>query len=79
MMQPVSATTTEANKGERTRTAILESAVELASAEGLEGLTIGRLATELRMSKSGLFAHSAPSRSCSWRRSPPPASASGPR
>jgi len=57
MMQPVSATTTEANKGERTRTAILESAVELASAEGLEGLTIGRLATELRMSKSGLFAH----------------------
>jgi len=57
MMQPVSATTTEANKGERTRTAILDSAVELASAEGLEGLTIGRLAAELQMSKSGLFAH----------------------
>src|SRR5262245_6359628 len=29
----------------------------MASAEGLEGLTIGRLATELSMSKSGLFAH----------------------
>jgi AcrR family transcriptional regulator len=29
----------------------------LASVEGLEGLTIGRLATELEMSKSGLFAH----------------------
>jgi AcrR family transcriptional regulator len=44
-------------KGEETRAAILERAVDLASAEGLEGLTIGRLAAELRMSKSGLFAH----------------------
>jgi len=44
-------------QGERTRKAILESAVHIASAEGLEGLTIGRLATELSMSKSGLFAH----------------------
>ena len=32
-------------------------AVHIASAEGLEGLTIGRLALELSMSKSGLFAH----------------------
>ena len=44
-------------QGERTRKAILESAVHIASAEGLEGLTIGRLALELSMSKSGLFAH----------------------
>lgn len=44
-------------KGERTKTAILESAVHISSAEGLEGLTIGRLAAELSMSKSGLFAH----------------------
>jgi AcrR family transcriptional regulator len=44
-------------QGERTRHAILETAVHIASAEGLEGLTIGRLATELSMSKSGLFAH----------------------
>ena len=44
-------------KGERTRQSILEHAVDLASLEGLEGLTIGRLAEELRMSKSGLFAH----------------------
>lgn len=29
----------------------------MASAEGLEGLTIGRLAAELRMSKTGIFAH----------------------
>jgi AcrR family transcriptional regulator len=46
-----------AAQGERTRQAILEVAVHLASAEGLEGLTIGRLATKLAMSKSGLFAH----------------------
>jgi AcrR family transcriptional regulator len=45
------------SKGEQTRAAILERAVDLASVEGLEGLTIGRLASELRMSKSGLFAH----------------------
>jgi AcrR family transcriptional regulator len=44
-------------KGSATRAAILDRAVDLASVEGLEGLTIGRLATELRMSKSGLFAH----------------------
>lgn len=43
--------------GAATRAAILDRAVDLASAEGLEGLTIGRLATELEMSKSGLFAH----------------------
>ena len=45
------------SKGEQTRAAILERAVDLASVEGLEGLTIGRLAAELQMSKSGLFAH----------------------
>lgn len=44
-------------KGLETRATILERAVDLASAEGLEGLTIGRLAADLRMSKSGLFAH----------------------
>ena len=43
--------------GARTRTAILETAADLASVDGLDGLTIGRLATELAMSKSGLFAH----------------------
>jgi AcrR family transcriptional regulator len=44
-------------KGDRTRATILERAVDLASLEGLEGLTIGRLADDLEMSKSGLFAH----------------------
>src|SRR5512144_1201165 len=44
-------------KGEQTRAAVLDRAVELASAVGLEGLTIGRLAGESHLSKSGLFAH----------------------
>jgi AcrR family transcriptional regulator len=39
------------------RDAILERAVGLASEEGLEGLTIGRLSSELGLSKSGLFGH----------------------
>jgi AcrR family transcriptional regulator len=41
----------------RMRAAILERAVDLASIDGLEGLTIGRLAGDLGMSKSGLFGH----------------------
>ena len=41
----------------RRRQQILARAVDIASAEGLEGLTIGRLASELEMSKSGLFGH----------------------
>ena len=44
-------------RGNRTRESILQAAADIASVEGLEGLTIGRLATELEMSKSGLFAH----------------------
>ena len=44
-------------KSERTREAILRTAVAMASLKGLEGLSIGDLADELNMSKSGLFAH----------------------
>jgi AcrR family transcriptional regulator len=44
-------------KGERTRNAILERAAALATEEGLEPLSIGRLAEATGMSKSGLFAH----------------------
>ena len=43
--------------GDRTRQAILETAAQLASVEGLEGLSIGRLAEAVGMSKSGLYAH----------------------
>lgn len=44
-------------KGEKTRDAILNDAVRLASQVGLEGLSIGALAARTGMSKSGLFAH----------------------
>lgn len=44
-------------RGVRTREAILARAVDIASVHGLEGLTIGYLAEQLGMSKSGLFAH----------------------
>lgn len=44
-------------KGEETRRAILDHALQVATKEGLEGLTIGRLAQDLQLSKSGLFAH----------------------
>jgi AcrR family transcriptional regulator len=44
-------------KGEQTRTAILDEALNVASRLGLEGLTIGSLADATGMSKSGLFAH----------------------
>ena len=44
-------------KGATTRSRILDEAMRLASREGLEGLTIGRLAKALSLSKSGLFVH----------------------
>jgi AcrR family transcriptional regulator len=44
-------------KGELTRAAILDVAQDLASRDGLEGLTIGLLADKMNMSKSGVFAH----------------------
>lgn len=44
-------------KGAETRERILDQAVRLASRDGLEGLTIGTLSSELGLSKSGLFAH----------------------
>jgi AcrR family transcriptional regulator len=44
-------------RGDATRRAILGRAMQIASVEGLEGLSLGRLADDLGMSKSGLFAH----------------------
>jgi len=44
-------------KGEMTRATILDVALNLASRDGLEGLTIGLLAERMHMSKSGVFAH----------------------
>jgi AcrR family transcriptional regulator len=58
-MEAISAERTDGRRerGRRTRDAILAEAVQIASAEGLEGLSIGRLADALGVSKSGLFAH----------------------
>ncbi|WP_344666383.1 TetR/AcrR family transcriptional regulator [Catenulispora yoronensis] len=42
-------------RGDETRRRILRRAVDIASVEGLEGLSIGRLAKELEISKSGVF------------------------
>jgi AcrR family transcriptional regulator len=44
-------------RGQRTHREILGTAVEVGSREGLEALTIGRLAASAGVSKSGLFAH----------------------
>lgn len=44
-------------KGAATRDAILARAMDLASVNGLEGISIGTLARETGLSKSGLFAH----------------------
>lgn len=48
---------TRRSDGEQTHAAILASAMALASVEGLGGLTIGRLADALGLSKSGVYAH----------------------
>jgi len=45
------------SRGPKTRERILRKAVQLASVEGLEGITVGRLAESLGLSKAGLFAH----------------------
>ena len=45
------------SNGAHTRQVILRQAVELATVDGLEGLSIGNLASAIGMSKSGLYAH----------------------
>jgi AcrR family transcriptional regulator len=45
------------SKGITTRQRIVERAFSIATVDGLEGLTLGRLADDVGMSKSGLFAH----------------------
>ena len=56
-MSPALPNTPTPTKGEQTRAVILDAALKIASKLGLEGLTIGTLADETGMSKSGLFAH----------------------
>src|SRR5262245_34013863 len=45
------------SKGQVSRAAILHAAAKLATTKGLDGLSIGDLAAEVGMSKSGLYAH----------------------
>ncbi len=45
------------SKGEETRAAILDAAVNIAAVDGFDALTFGTLAEKARLSKSGLFAH----------------------
>jgi AcrR family transcriptional regulator len=51
------ATALRPRKGDQTRAAIVDAALAIASRDGLEGLTIGTLAEQMQMSKSGVFAH----------------------
>ena len=45
------------SKGTETRSRIVETALRAASVEGLEGISLGKVAADIGMSKSGLFAH----------------------
>ena len=45
------------SKGAETRERIIERALRAASVDGLEGISLGKLASDVGMSKSGLFAH----------------------
>ncbi len=45
------------SKGDATRQAVIDQAVEIAGRLGVAGLTIGTLASASGMSKSGLYAH----------------------
>jgi AcrR family transcriptional regulator len=53
----MSALPTKLSKGEETRAVILEAAVQHAGVHGFDALTIGLLAEQTGLSKSGLFAH----------------------
>lgn len=57
MNQPQPTVLYHTQQATKTRRNILDVAMDIASAEGLEGLSIGRLASELDMSKTGIFAH----------------------
>src|SRR5436190_21765927 len=55
--QPESRPRRRRSDGERSRNAILREAGQLATVEGISGISIGRLADAVGISKSGVFAH----------------------
>jgi AcrR family transcriptional regulator len=56
-MPPTKVLRATRSDGERTRREILETAARLATVEGIRHLSIARLADEVGISKSGLYAH----------------------
>jgi AcrR family transcriptional regulator len=54
---PAPAQEQRSRKGALTRAAILDAALLLSAREGIEGLTLGMLAEQMQMSKSGVYAH----------------------
>lgn len=57
ILRPIGRTIGAMAKGNTTRARIVETALRAASVEGLEGISLGKVAGDIGMSKSGLFAH----------------------
>src|SRR4029453_14384469 len=57
LLRPIGRTIFAMSKGTDTKSRILETALRAASVDGLEGISLGKVAGDIGMSKSGLFAH----------------------
>ena len=57
ILRPIGRTIGVMSKGNTTRARIVETALRAASVDGLEGISLGKVAGDIGMSKSGLFAH----------------------
>jgi len=57
ILRPIGRTIGVMAKGNTTRARIVETALRAASVDGLEGISLGKVAGDIGMSKSGLFAH----------------------
>lgn len=57
LQAPFTAPQARARKGALTHAAILDAALVLSARQGIEGLTLGALAEQMHMSKSGVYAH----------------------
>jgi len=57
ILRPIGRTICAVSKGTDTRSRIVETALRAASVDGLGGISLGKVAADIGMSKSGLFAH----------------------
>lgn len=57
ILRPIGRTIRRMSKGTDTRARIVETALRSASLDGIDGITLGKVASDVGMSKSGLFAH----------------------